>query len=162
MNVKQLLILGALTLPPFLLWSCEKNVSAITTGQSQEELQSIKQFNETVRITPAQRYITQDNNHDLAAMTYRVENLSDKSIKTILWNSVYILDSNFLYTHDLPIFFESSLAPRSYQTIAKTVPISSIPQKNRPLVLNPKNPIQVTIIAKEIIFDDGSKITVSR
>ncbi|MDO5055123.1 MAG: hypothetical protein Q4D86_07370 [Pasteurella oralis] len=164
MDLKQILMAGILTLPPFLLWSCERSVSPLTTlPNNQEEILSLKQFNSTVKITPSERYITQDaQNNDLAAMTYHIQNLSDKSIKTILWNSVYILDSNFLYTHDLPIVFEAPLAPHTQQIIAETVLVNNIPKKNRPLVLNPKNPIKVIIIAREIIFDDGSKITVSR
>ncbi|GJH42981.1 hypothetical protein K7G90_000987 [Pasteurella canis] len=164
MNFKQILMAGVLALPPFLLWSCERSASPLTTlPNNQEEIQYLKQFNSIVKITPAERYITQDaQNNDLAAMTYHVQNLSDKPIKTILWNSVYILDSNFLYTHDLPIIFEAPLAPRSQQMIAETVLINNIPRKNRPLVLNTKNPIKVIIIAREIIFDDGTKVTVSR
>ncbi len=163
MYFKKILMLGGLILPPLLLWSCDQNVSPLTIIKHQEETQSLKLFNNTVKIMPAERYITQDaNNNDLAAMTYHIQNLSNKAIKTILWNSVYILDSNSLYTHDLPITFDSSLVPHGEQTIAETVPVNNIPKNNRPLVLNPKSPIKVIIIAREIIFDDGSKIIVSR
>ncbi len=68
---KKILMLGGLILPPLLLWSCDQNVSPLTIIKHQEETQSLKLFNNTVKIMPAERYITQDaNNNDLAAMTY--------------------------------------------------------------------------------------------
>ncbi|MGC7560636.1 hypothetical protein [Pasteurella sp. PK-2025] len=147
-----------------ILFSCYKqhnDKSSASTHSSASRLFSLEQFNKSVKIIPMNRQITKDKNNDeITTMSYKIKNLSDKSIKSVYWDSIYIWNANSLYTHNFPITFEAKLNPQKEQIISEMVLIKKLHESNQHLVKNPNNEIKVEIIARAIEFEDGSRIVI--
>ncbi|MGC7590670.1 hypothetical protein ACPWUF_09335 [Bisgaard Taxon 46] len=121
----------------------------------------LEKFNQSIKITPTERHIARDKYHDeIASMTYQIHNLSNKTIKKVHWNSIYIWDSNYLYTHDLPILFEAKLRPNKTQTISEIILLSKLKEEQQNVLKDSNKNIKVEIIARSIEFEDGSAIIV--
>lgn len=160
MKITKLFMISLLLATSGILVGCYKQQHA-KNNASASRLLSLEQFNKTVKIIPMNRQISKDKHDDeITTMSYKIKNLSDKPIKSVHWDSIYIWNANSLYTHDFPITFEAKLYPQKEQVISEMVLIKKLHEKNQRLVKNPNNEIKVEIIARAIEFDDGSWIVV--
>lgn len=128
---------------------------------NKKHIPTLEQFNKSIKITPTERHIDKDQyNNEIANMTYQIDNLSEKAIRKVHWNSIYIWNSSYLYSHDLPILFETTLKPHKKQMISETILLKRLKSDQQKLLKDPDKNIKVEIIARSIEFEDGSSIIV--
>ncbi|HDR1022267.1 TPA: hypothetical protein QB352_001530 [Pasteurella multocida] len=162
---KLLIIISLLTVTGVFFghyhYSIQKVDMSSSYALNKNPLPTLEQFNKSIKITPTERYIEKDQyDNEIASMTYQIDNLSDKAIRKVHWNSIYIWNSSYLYSHDLPILFETTLKPHKKQMISETILLKRLKNDQQKLLRDPDKRIKIEIIARSIEFEDGSAIIV--
>lgn len=133
-----------------------------TTAAQTEVDQNLVNFNNTIKIIPDTRHIgTNQEDVEVNAFVYKVENLSDKAIKEVVWFNATTLDNAIIDISIIPAVFENTLAPKGTDTVTLTKALSEFLEPYRPALRDPKANIQVKTIAGKIVFADNSEILVT-
>lgn len=122
---------------------------------------NLKRFNDAVNV----KYLGYQHNKDekgnsIIDFVYRIENKSNRNIRSVHWATSYLYDQEVILAHDLPVSFSKPLMRNTATEIAFSIPLENLPSRARDIFSQTSPKIMMVNQAKSIVFSNGAKITV--
>ncbi len=121
----------------------------------------LKRFNAAVNIKYlGYQHKKDEKGNSVIEFVYLIENISKINIRSVHWATTYLYNQEVILTHDLPVSFSKQLVRNTATEIAFAVPLENLPSKAKELFSHASPQIMAAQQPRNIIFSNGSKITV--
>ncbi|MDH2998441.1 hypothetical protein A1D22_10560 [Pasteurellaceae bacterium LFhippo2] len=128
-----------------------------TQQQTNKEL---KRFTDAVSVGFVGIKVSKENNADVLSFEYVIKNNSKRNIRSVYWASHYFQGNTKVLIQDVPAKFEKPLKVGASTSLTFSVPVANLPENVKQALASNKLSLSAQFQAKEIVFSNGSKITV--
>ena len=164
--IKSLTIVGLSSLLAVsTVQAVEKTAAKQTTAKQTTAKQdyALTQFNKNVGLQLVKRGIqTGENNQSVATLTYLVQNKGKNKIKSINWISGYTIDNKVFYAQEIPLNFQPALPAQRQMEVTINLPLNTLPEAAQKIFLDKSASVGAINGAKNVVFSNGKRITVSK
>ncbi|PVX42905.1 hypothetical protein C8D76_101238 [Pasteurella langaaensis DSM 22999] len=94
-------------------------------------------------------------------LKYFVDNKGGKPLQLAKWTAVLKNADNVIFTYDVSAPFEKEFMPETRKEVIVTLKLKELPDEVQKLLSDPNAKISVVNIARELVFNDDTKIQVN-